>query len=89
MGVTGSGKSSACNFFIGSDVFNTAGGAIAITAKSDAHVQNILGKQVLFIDTPGFGDDFASDEVRMAELGRAILFAREGVNTLYRRITQI
>ena len=82
VGVTGSGKSSACNFFIGSDVFNTAGGAIAVTAKSDAHVQNILGKQVLFIDTPGFGDEFASDEVRMAELGRAILFAREGVNAI-------
>ena len=82
VGVTGSGKSSACNFFIGSDVFNTAGGAIAVTAKSDAHVQNILGRQVLFIDTPGFGDEFASDEVRMAELGRAILFAREGVNAI-------
>ena len=82
VGITGSGKSSACNFFIGSDVFNTAGGAIAVTAKSDAHVQCILGKQVLFIDTPGFGDEFASDEVRMAELGRAILFAREGVNAI-------
>ena len=82
VGVTGSGKSSACNFFIGSDVFNTAGGAIAVTAKSDAHVQCMLGKRVLFIDTPGFGDEFASDEVRMAELGRAILFAREGVNAI-------
>ena len=82
VGVTGSGKSSACNFFIGSNVFNTAGGAIAVTAKSDAHVQNILGKKILFIDTPGFGDEFASDEVRMAELGRAILFAREGVNAI-------
>ena len=82
VGVTGSGKSSACNFFIGNDVFNTAGGAIAITAKSDAHAQNIMGKKILFIDTPGFGDEFASDEVRMAELGRAILFAREGVNAI-------
>jgi len=82
VGVTGSGKSSACNFFIGSDVFTTAGGAIAITAKSDAHVQNILGKRVLFIDTPGFGDEFASDEIRMAELGRAILFARDGVSAI-------
>ena len=82
VGVTGSGKSSACNFFIGNDVFNTAAGAIAITAKSDAHAQSILGKKVLFIDTPGFGDEFASDEVRMAELGRAILFAREGVNAV-------
>lgn len=82
VGVTGSGKSSACNFFIGSDVFNTAEGAIAVTAKSDAHIQSILGKQVLFIDTPGFGDEFVSDEIRMAELGRAILFARDGVNAI-------
>ncbi|XP_065897161.1 uncharacterized protein [Dysidea avara] len=82
VGVTGSGKSSTCNFFIGENVFETEGGAIAVTAKSDAHVQTILGKRVLFIDTPGFGDEFASDEVRMAELGRAILFAKDGVNAI-------
>lgn len=82
VGITGSGKSSACNFFIGQDVFDTAGGAIAVTAKSDAHTGYISGKQVLFIDTPGFGDEFTSDEVRMAELGRAILFAREGVDAI-------
>ena len=50
--------------------------------KSDAHVQNILGKKILFIDTPGFGDEFSLDEVCMAELGRAILFAREGINAI-------
>ena len=82
VGVTGSGKSSACNFFIGRDIFDTASGAIAVTAKSDAHAEYILGKRVLFIDTPGFGDEFTSDEVRMAELGRAILFAREGVDAI-------
>jgi len=82
VGVTGSGKSSACNFFIGENVFETEGGAIAVTAKSDAHVQTISRKRVLFIDTPGFGDEFASDEVRMAELGRAILFAKDGVNAI-------
>ena len=82
VGVTGSGKSSACNFFIGKNVFETEGGAIAVTAKSDAHIQTILGRRVLFIDTPGFGDEFASDEVRMAELGRAILFAKDGVNAI-------
>jgi len=82
VGVTGSGKSSACNFFIGENVFETEGGAIAVTAKSDAHIQTISGKRVLFIDTPGFGDEFASDEVRMAELGRAILFAKDGVNAI-------
>ena len=54
IGVTDSGKSTVCNFFLNQKVFNTKGGAVSVTAKSDAHSVTVLGKRVLFVDTPGF-----------------------------------
>ena len=43
IGVTGSGKSTACNFFLNQKVFNTKGGAVSVTTKSDAHSGTVLG----------------------------------------------
>ena len=37
VGVTGSGKSTACNFFLKQEVFDTKAGAVSVTFKSDAH----------------------------------------------------
>ena len=39
IGVTGSGKSTACNFFLNQKVFNTKGRAVSVTAKNDAHTE--------------------------------------------------
>ena len=82
IGVTGSGKSTACNFFLNQKVFNTKGGAVSVTAKSDAHSGTVLGKKVLFVDTPGFSDAYESEEQRMADLGRALYFAQAGVHAI-------
>lgn len=82
IGVTGSGKSTACNFFLNKKVFNTKGGALAVTIKSDAHSGIVLGKKILFIDTPGFSDAYESEEQRMTDLGRALYFAQAGVHAI-------
>ena len=82
IGVTGSGKSTACNFFLNQKVFNTKGGAVSVTAKSDAHSGTVLGKRVLFVDTPGFSDAYESEEQRMTDLGRALYFAQAGVHAI-------
>ena len=82
IGVTGSGKSTACNFFLNKKVFNTKGGAVSVTIKSDAHSGIVLGKKVMFIDTPGFSDAYESEEQRMADLGRALYFAQAGVHAI-------
>ena len=82
IGVTGSGKSTACNFFLNKKVFNTKGGAVSVTIKSDAHSGIVLDKKMLFIDTPGFSDAYESEEQRMADLGRALYFAQAGVHAI-------
>ena len=82
IGVTGSGKSTACNFFLNQKVFNTKGGAVSVTTKSDAHSGTVLGKRVLFVDTPGFSDAYESEEQRMTDLGRALYFAQAGVHAI-------
>jgi len=82
IGVTGSGKSTACNFFINEKVFNTKGGAVSVTVKSDAHTGIVLGKKILFIDTPGFSDAYETEEQRMADLGRALYYAQAGVHAI-------
>ena len=82
IGVTGSGKSSACNFFINKKVFNTMGGAVSVTAKTEAHNGIVCGKKVLFIDTPGFSDAYESDELRLEELGKALWHARSGIHAI-------
>ena len=82
IGVTGSGKSTACNFFCGQNVFNTKGGAVSVTTKSEAHSCYILDKKVLLIDTPGFSDAYESDEQRMTDLGKALYYAQEGVHAI-------
>ena len=63
-------------------VFNTKGGAVSLTTKSDAHSGTVLGKRVLFVDTPGFSDAYESEEQRMTELGRALYFAQAGVHAI-------
>ncbi|XP_065897163.1 uncharacterized protein [Dysidea avara] len=82
IGVTGSGKSTACNFFCGQNVFNTKGGAVSVTTKSEAHSCYVLDKKVLLIDTPGFSDAYESEEQRMTDLGKALYYAQEGVHAI-------
>ena len=82
IGVSGSGKSTACNYFLNKKVFNAKGGAVSVTAKSDAHSGIVLGKKVMFIDTPGFSDAYESEEQRMADLGKALYFAQAGVHAI-------
>lgn len=82
IGVTGAGKSTACNFFLDKEAFKAKKGAISITTKSEAHGGDILGKKVLFIDTPGFSDAYQSNEERINDLAKALLFARNGVHAL-------
>ena len=42
----------------------------------------MLGKRVLFVDTPGFSDAYESEEQRMTDLGRALYFAQAGVHAI-------
>ena len=81
-GVTGSGKSAFCNFICAEEVFQTSDGLVSVTAKTGAVTKSLLGKKVRLIDTPGFCDEYETNEEHMKELGQAIFLARSGVNAV-------
>ena len=81
-GVTGSGKSAFCNFICAEDVFRTCDGLVSVTAKTGAVTRSLLGKTVKLIDTPGFCDEYETNEEHMKELGQAVFLARNGVNAI-------
>lgn len=80
-GVTGSGKSSLCNFLSCSNTaFETRCGFASVTDKSAAAIITMQGKRVKLIDTPGFCDDYETEEEHMDEFGEAVVLASKGVN---------
>jgi len=82
-GITGSGKSSLCNFFCHSKTaFLSNSGFASVTSKAGAAIATINGQKVKLIDTPGFCDDYATEQEHMMEIGEAIYLARDGVNAI-------
>lgn len=81
-GVTGSGKSTFCNFICAEEVFRANDGLVSVTAKTGAVTKSLLGKTVRLIDTPGFCDEYETNEEHMKDLGQAIFLARSGVNAV-------
>ena len=64
------------------DAFRSHGGFASITSKSAAAAVTLQDKRVRLIDTPGFCDDFETEEQHMDEVGEALFLAREGVNAV-------
>jgi len=82
-GITGSGKSSLCNFFCHSKTaFLSNSGFASVTSKAGAAIATINGQRVKLIDTPGFCDDYETEQEHMMEIGEAIYLARDGVNAI-------
>ena len=82
-GITGVGKSTTCNFLLGENIFDVGQGMIPVTSKSGEHTVVVNSRELKIIDTPGFCEDNVKDgEEDLTELGKAILFARDGVHAI-------
>ena len=81
-GITGVGKSSACNFLMGDDIFEVDLGVMAVTSKSAAHSIVLNSREIKIIDTPGFCEDSKDNKENVEELGKAIILARHGVHAI-------
>ena len=81
-GVTGSGKSTFCNFLCCSDAFEANCGFASVTSKSAAATITMQGKRIKLIDTPGFCDDHETEEQHMQEFGQSLVLASKGVNAI-------
>ena len=75
-------KAPSATFFFKEEKFKAAVGFLSVTATSAEHLQTISGINFQFIDTPGFGDKISVDNDRVAELGEALLYARDGVHAI-------
>ena len=81
-GITGAGKSTACNFLLGEKIFEVDQGMMAVTTKSASHSTMLNSRRVEIIDTPGFCEDGVSKEQSINELGKAIVLARNGLHAI-------
>ena len=74
-GTPGSGKSSACNFFVKGDK-NT----VSVT-KQSAYIKTVINaRSITFIDTPGFCDANISMSQKNEEKAHALMLAKDGVH---------
>ena len=81
-GITGAGKSSACNFLLGEKIFEVDQGMMAVTTKSASHSTVLNSRKLEIIDTPGFCEDGVSKEQSINELGKAVVLARNGLHAI-------
>ena len=79
-GITGVGKSTACNFLLGEKIFDVGQGMIPVTSTSSEHTAVVNSRELKIIDTPGFCKDNIKDGEDI--LGKAIIFARDGVHAI-------
>ena len=72
-----------CNFFCCSNTaFKAHGGFASVTTKSAAATITLQGIRLKLIDTPGFCDDYETEEEHMKEFGQALVLASKGVNAI-------
>ena len=79
-GITGTGKSTAGNFFLSQEAFPTEEGFNSCTKECSASISRICDKKVRIIDTSSFFDEFESNEKNLRELSRALTFAKDGIH---------
>ena len=81
-GITGEGKSSACNFLLGKELIKVSLSSMAVISKTDSPSKVLQGREIKIIDTPGFCEDSEDDETNIKELGKAVVLAKTGVHAI-------
>ena len=82
-GCIGSGKSTACNFFLKREAFKSKKSFKSVTTASASCTDKVGGKDIKFIDTKGFFDPCSSiitDELE--ELAKSIIEISDGIDAI-------
>lgn len=81
-GITGAGKSSACNFLLGEKIFEVGVAGKAVRSQSGSYSTVLNGRKLEIIDSASFREDGENDEENINELCNAIFLARNGIHAI-------
>lgn len=81
-GPFGVGKSAACNFFMGKEVFESRPSFMTVTKKVASCVATIEGKHVKLVDTPGLLDPSSIKDEECLEFAKGLISIQYGFHAI-------
>ena len=81
-GPFGAGKSAACNFFMGREVFESRPSFGTVTKETASYVVTIEGKYIKLVDTPGLFDPNSIKEEECLEFAKGLISIQYGFHAI-------
>ncbi|XP_056090699.1 GTPase IMAP family member 7-like [Rhinichthys klamathensis goyatoka] len=82
VGMTGAGKSSSANTVLGRRVFRAARSGSSVTKECWKETEEVAGRKITLVDTPGLFDTAASEEYLKLEISKCLNMTAPGPHAI-------